>query len=195
MSGKFCILRLNFKNMKIKNFLFIPVFLMLFAISGQAQEVKIGYTNIELVLLQMPKAKQVEAALATFEQKLTEQLQIKQNYARQRLTEYMEKKEKNQISPEEDQAFQKELGDLDKEIQEFAAESEQKLLAKREELLVPVLDDLQNAIDAVAERKGYKYVLNQTMSSGVSTILYGPEEDDLTEDIMKELGIALPSNN
>lgn len=160
--------------------------------NARSQEVKIGYTNIELVLAYMPEANTVESTLATYQKKLGEQLQVKENYASTRLQEYIDKKEKNLLSPAEEEAGQRELAKLDEEIQKFATESENKLLAKREELLNPVLEKLQKAIDEIAVEKGYIYILNQTTSAGVSTILYGPDEDDLTEAILNKLGIQIP---
>ncbi|MBK6901432.1 MAG: OmpH family outer membrane protein [Saprospirales bacterium] len=51
---------------------------------------------------------------------------------------------------------------------------------------------MQNAINEVARENGYTHVLNQTTSGGVSTILYGPPEDDLTEKIFNKLGMQIP---
>ncbi len=65
------------------------------------------------------------------------------------------------------------------------------MLAKRQELLEPVLEKLQAAIDAVAAEQGYTYILNQSTGSGVSVLLHGPEEADITEALMKKLGIEL----
>ena len=160
----------------------------------QAQ-VKIGYTNVELVLAYMPESKSVEQTLSTFQQKLQQQLEAKQKYARTKLEEYVEKRDKNLASPEQMGVMENDLQKLDTEITAFASDSEQKMMAKREELLVPILEKLQNAIEAVAKDSGYVYILNQTTSSGVSTILFGPEENDITEPLFKKLGIPMPSQN
>ena len=171
--------------------------LLVFAVAfvsfaGNAQEVKIGYTNIELLLVYMPEAKQMEQQLDTYQKQISEQLQAKQAHGQNRLEEYLRKKEANLLSAEEDEKWQEELQKLDAEITQFASEGEADLLAKREELLTPILEKLQKAIDDVAKEKGYTYLLNQTNSSGVSTILYGPEENDVTEDVMKKLNIKMP---
>ena len=68
-------------------------------------------------------------------------------------------------------------------------------MQKREELLLPVLEKLQNKIDEVAKSNGFTYILNQTTSTGVSTILFGPEENDITEKLMTALGIQIPKGN
>ena len=167
----------------------------LFMSFSYGQDVKVGYTNVELVLAYMPEAKSMDQSLATYQRSLGEKLQVKQNYAQSKLDEYMKLREANQLAPAEDKRRQEELQKLDQEIQQFAAESEQKLMAKRQELLEPILTKLQNAINKVAESNGFTYIMNQTTSAGVSTILYSPEENDMTEAIMKELGIQIPTGN
>ena len=179
---------MNFKSLFIMMLLSAGVMF-----SANAQEVKIGYTNIELVLAYMPETKSVETQLATYQKKLSEQIVVKENYAKQRLQEILDKKEKGTLTPEMEQAAQVELGKLDEDIRKFASDSEEKLYGKRQELLVPVLEKLQKAIDDVAIEQGFSYILNQTTSTGVSTILYGPEEADMTETIMAKLGIKLPA--
>lgn len=172
--------------------------LLLFIAFGstmQAQEVKIGYTNIELILAYMPEMKSVNQSLDTYQKKLGEQLAAKENYAQGKLQEFLTEKEKGTLTPDREEALQKELLQLDQDIQKAAADAEEKLLAKREQLLVPVLEKLQTNIDQVAKENGYDYILNQTTSSGVSTILFGPEEDDLTEKLMKRLGIQIQTAN
>lgn len=158
----------------------------------QAQ-VKIGYTNIELVLAYMPDAKQMEKDLQTFQKKLTEKLKVKDDYVKQKYQEYLELKERG-MTPGDQESREKELVKLDEEVQKLAADSEYDLLAKRQELLEPILKKLQTAIDAVAAAEGYSYILNQTTSAGVSTILYGPDEADVTEKLFAKLGIPMPKD-
>lgn len=166
--------------------------MLLFA-NVQAQEVKIGYTNVELILFQMPKATQIDKTLKTYEKKLEEQLRVKQEYAQAKLQEYMDAEKAGTLTDADKQTKMNELQKLDSEIMEFAKDAEEKLLMKREELLVPILEELQEAIDDVAQASGYTYILNQTTSAGVSTILFGPEENDITEAVMKKLGIPIKS--
>lgn len=178
--------------MRIKSAVFAFLLICLAGSTAFSQDIKIGYTNIELVLAYMPEAKKIEKELGTFQQKLAEQLKVKQEYGEQKQREYLELKEANRLSPEDEERRIKELQGLDQEIKKMASDAEFELLAKRQELLGPVLKSLQSAIDDVAKTNGYTYVLNQTTSAGVSTILYGPDEDDLTEKIMKKLNIEIP---
>lgn len=153
-----------------------------------AQEAKIGYANIELILAYMPETKTMNQTLATYEKKLGEQLQTKQAYAQSKYEDYLALAETNPgeavLKPKEE-----ELTKLQQEIQQFQTESQQKLLAKRQDLLEPIVEKIQTQIDAVAKTEGYNYIMNTVDGSGVSIILHAPEEYDLTKTLMSKLGI------
>ena len=165
--------------------------IMLGSLSGIAQE-KIGYTNVELVLLYMPETKAMDQQIQSFQTLLSEQLKVKDDYAVSKLNEYQEKASKNLLSETDRIAAEQELANLDTEIKTFAQESEYKIEAKRQELLTPILQKLEQAINDVAEENGYTFILNSTIN-GMSNVLYGPEKQDVTEAIMDKLGIKLPA--
>lgn len=176
--------------MNFKTYIGIIVFAFAAAFQASAQNT-IGYTNVEFILGSMPEAKAMQTTLGTYQKKLGEALQVKEQYVQQKYQEYMQKKEAG-ASEAALKPLEEELLRLDQEVQTMAADSEQKLLKKQQDLLEPILTKLQGAIDKVAEERGYKYVLNQTTSAGVSTILVGPEDADVTEAVFKNLGIPMP---
>ncbi|MEM7036489.1 MAG: OmpH family outer membrane protein [Bacteroidota bacterium] len=178
--------------MKLKTLFAIFCFGIVFHVAGQAQ-VKIGYTNIELVLAYMPEAKAMEKSIGTFQKKLAEKIKVKDDYVKQKYQEYLQLKEQGGMDQAEQERREKELLRLDQEVQKLAADSEYDLLAKRQELLEPILKKLQGALDAVAAEDGYTYIMNQTTSAGVSTILVGPDENDVTEKLFAKLGMKMPS--
>ncbi len=150
---------------------------------------RIGYTNLELVLSYMPEAQQVEAELRTYEKKILEQLNIKQAYLQTRIEEYTELKQQGKLAPVQEEERRKEIMRLDEEIKRFQEESEQSYLKKKVELLQPIIDKLQKTIRELAEAEGYDYILNNSNSTGIATILYGPQSEDVTERLLRRLGI------
>ncbi len=150
---------------------------------------RIGYTNIELVLSYMPEAQQIEAELRTYEKKILEQLNIKQAYLQTKIEEYTELKQQGKLAPVQEEERRKEIMRLDEELKRFQEESEQNYLKKKADLLQPVIDKLQKAINELAEAEGYDYILNNSNSTGVATILYGPKSEDVTEKLLRRLGI------
>ena len=85
-----------------------------------------------------------------------------------------------------------ELLKLEKELRDESLKAEQQLAKKQLELMDPITQKLEKAVKDVAEAKGYSVVLNKTDGSGVSIVLFGPPERNLTKDIMQKLGIKLP---
>jgi len=171
-----------------KGTLTVLFFLTVFSVYGQT---KIGYTNIELVLSYMPEARKMEQDLTTFQKKLQEQYDVKLKYAQSKLEEYQQ--QEANLAPDQKKTKEAELMKLQEEIKKFEEDSQNNLVTKREELLGPITERLQKAIEDVASELGFTYILNQTNSSGVSTILHGPKENDVTEAIMKKLGITVPA--
>ena len=161
--------------------------LLLSANALQAQ-LKIGYTNTEIVVSLMPEAQGIQKQLATYEQKLSEKLNVKQSYMETKLQEYRDMMERGELSDADRQTREQEIQKLQKEIQDSYSDAENDLMEKRQQMLGPVLEKVQGAIDKVAEENGYTYIFNAN-SSGAANILYGPEQDNITEKVLVELGI------
>lgn len=162
-----------------------------FSTIAQAEAQKVGYTNIELIVSLMPEAKVVENDLRTHERKLMEQVEIKKRYFEGLVEEYRMTKEQNKLTPEQDKAKQEELMKLEKEIQKFVQDAEASMAKKKEELLNPIFEKLQSAVDKVAEELGYGYVFNSSIG-GSSVLLKGPKKDNITLPILKKLNVEIP---
>jgi outer membrane protein len=178
--------------MKLKTTMLVALMVLMTSFAAQAQ-VKIGYTNLEVVLGSMPQAKTMEKELQLFQEKLAAKIKVKDDYVKQKYQDYLDKRERGAfLSPAEQEAAEKELLRLDEEVQKLAQDADYDIMAKRQALLEPILAKLQTAIDEVAVAGGYTYILNQTTSAGVSTILYGPDEADVTKQLFVKLGLKYP---
>ncbi len=169
----------------------ISLFLVLMAVGFFAAkaQTKIGYTNVELILVYMPETQEMEKQLKTMEEKLLEQLEIKQKYYQSKLMEFMEARESGKFTDEQLQIPAQELEKLQAEVQQGLKQAEDALFKRRMQLLDPIQKKMQEKIDEVAKENGYTYILNNAMGSGIPTILYGSEASDCTEKIAKKLGI------
>jgi outer membrane protein len=172
------------------------IFILLLAIVSQTAwaqgATKIGYTNVELILNYMPETKAIETELGKIEEAITKTLEVKQKYYQQKLTEFMDYKQSGKpLTPEMEKAATNELQKLEGEIQKGVSDAEERIMKRRMELLKPVQDRMQNAIDAVAKEGSYTYILNQAVGNGIPSILYGKESDNLTTLIAKKLGISV----
>ncbi|MFD2932653.1 OmpH family outer membrane protein [Spirosoma flavum] len=158
------------------------------ATTATAGPLKLGYTNIDYVLSQTPEAKDIQNQL-TIQRTQSENEMKRMN---KELEDKYEAYQKGaaQMSDVIKKDRETELQGLQARIQEFGRTAEQSLQTKYQQLVNPVVQKIQKAIDAVAKEAGYQYVFN--LDAGANTIpilLVAPEENNLTELVLKKLGI------
>ncbi|MDC0303654.1 OmpH family outer membrane protein [Flavobacteriales bacterium] len=79
----------------------------------------------------------------------------------------------------------------DKQLQQAVQSAEQQLAQKRGELSQPITDKILGAMQSVAKKKDFDYVLNSVDGSGISIVLLAPDGHDITRAVIDELGIKL----
>lgn len=172
--------------------IFCLAVLLVTSASAFSQNQKIGYANLELVLAYMPETNTMNQTIKTFESKLSETLKIKESYLQTKFAEYQAAMEANPNDPQK-AAMESELTKLQSELQTSTSKAQEDLANKRQELLQPIINKVDNALSAIQKEQGYDYILNTVDGNGVSIVLKGPDEHDLTKALMTKLGIQLPS--
>ena len=177
--------------MRIKLFATLFAALLLAGMSSQAQ-VKIGYTNIDFILGNIPDSKDIQTKLATEKAQYDKLLQEKIADFQKTYQDYQQNA--GTMSAVIRQDKEKSLQTSQEAIQEFQQNSETALQRKQQELLAPVMDKIQKAIDDVAKENGYIYVLNSDAGYGTTpVILVAPDSDNITELVFKKLGVTPPA--
>jgi len=158
------------------------------ATSAQAQApLKIGYTDVQYVLAQMPESKQIESELKTYNGQLEAQLKSKTGELETKYKSYQAGEATMTDVVKADK--QKELQGMQQSIQEFQRSAEQSLQQKQQSLLKPALDKLQKNIDLVANENGFTYVFNSD-GGGSPLLLHAPKEGDISDLVLKKMGIT-----
>ena len=158
----------------------------LFVMSGMAQaQVKIAHVNTAEILEAMPERAKAEKSMETYYNELQSQLQTMATEYQNKMQDY----EANvaTMSNLVKQSKEKEIIDLQTRIQQFQANAEQEFEAKRTELLKPILDKIQNAINTVGKEKGYTYILD--LATGAA-VYVGTDAVDCTPAVKAKLGIT-----
>jgi len=149
---------------------------------------KLGYTNIDYVLAQTPEAKDIQNQLTIQRTQSENELKRMQKELEDKYSAY--EKGAAQMSDVIRKDRETELQGLQQRIQEFGRTAEQSLQNKYQQLVNPVVQKIQKAIDAVAKDNGYTYVFN--LDAGANTIpilLVAPEENNITELVLRKMGI------
>ena len=179
--------------MKTNRFFAIVTVLLLAGASAQAQ-MKVGYTNVDYVLSQLPDSKQIESDLKTYRSQLENSLKAKYQDFEAKAKDYQANGEKMSEVIRKDK--EKELQNMQTSIQEFEKNSEESLQKKQQTLLAPVLEKIQKAIKEVAKDNGYTYVFNSDAGYGTTPILlHAPENDNVSDLVLKKMGVTpAPAN-
>ena len=139
----------------------------------------------------MPEMKAIQQRLKNFADRKTQELAQQEAALQTALTNYEQKR--GVISDEAKQAEEQKLQQMNMELAQAERTAQNEVQAKRNELLGPLLSQIGDAINAVAERKGLSYVLNTTTNTGDMIILYASQsyaaEYNITDAVMQELGI------
>ena len=158
----------------------------LFVMNGfvSAQTVKIAHVNTNEIMNDMPERSKAEKNLETYYNELQDQLKTMVGEYQNKLQDYQANAET--MSNLVKQSKEKELVDLESRITAFQANAEEAFDAKRAELLQPLLEKIQNAINAVGKEKGYTYILDTATGA---TVYIGPDAVDVTKDVKAKLGV------
>ena len=157
----------------------------LFVMSGIANaQVKIAHVNTAEILDAMPDKAKAEKSLEKYYGELQSQLETMAKAYQTKMQDY----EANQATMSNlvKQSKEKEIVDLQTRITQFQANAENEFENKRAELLKPILDKIQNAINAVGKEKGYTYMLD--LATGAA-VYVGDNAVDATKDVKSKLGI------
>ena len=162
------------------------LFVILLGMNGfaNAQTAKIAHVNTNEVMNAMPDKAKAEKNLENYYNELQEQLKVMYNEYTGKLQDYQSNAET--MSNLVKQSKEKELVDLESRITAFQANAENEFEAKRAELLQPLLEKIQNAINSVGKEKGYTNILDVATAT---TVYIGTDAIDVTKDVKAKLGI------
>lgn len=163
--------------------------LLLPVVAVQAQGLKVGYTDHEVLILNMPEYQTVQRTLQQEYQ--GSQTELQTAYADYQAQVERYQKQQALLSEEKRQEREKELMTAQQNLQQRAAEKDEALSQREIELMSPLFEKVDTAIRAIAQEKGLDIVLRSQAGPSQPIILYVNEEKitDITLDVARRLGL------
>lgn len=162
----------------------LPIALLtVFALSAEAQ--KFGYVDSQLLISEMPAVKEANAEIETLKAQMQKKGQNMVQSLQAKLQDLQQKEQAGQLSRVQIEAESANLQAEQQKIAEFEQKSQQQIMQKSEQLLTPIQDQIQAAIDAVAKDQGLQYVFDASLG----VLLYADESSDITPTVKAKLGI------
>lgn len=146
-------------------------------------QMKIGYINSSELLQAMPEFKTAETQIQAYAKTFQDQLQAMGQDYEKKLAEF--KANEGTWSDAIKEVKVNEIQDLQTRVEKFNQSAQQKVEAKRQELLQPILDKADKGIKDVAKENGYDYVLDAT--AGV--LLHAKESYNILPLVKQKMNI------
>ncbi len=152
--------------------------------SATAQQ-KVGHINVDELLAIMPETQSAQAEIEKYAGQLEGDAQAMQQ-------EYITKMQNAQANMDtwtqlRLQKEQEELQGMEQRIMAFNQSAQQELQRKQMDLMLPIIEKAQNAVNKVAEENGFAYILDASPSKAIVIYLDGGE--DVMALVKAELGV------
>ena len=154
-------------------------------ITGVAFGQKFAYINTQEILSNLPEVQQANSNIEAFRNQLISLGQQKLEALQKKYKDLEAKQSRGELSPVQLDQEAKKLKVEEEQLTKFDQESQQKIMKKSEELLKPIRDKVQKAIDDVAKENGYEFIFDASMGF----ILYADDSTNISDKVKAKLGI------
>lgn len=156
----------------------------LLAMNVSAQ--KFGHLNVGNLLLLMPETNAANDSMKVFQDSLVNTGESRAKAVEAEIQAFVKEYQAGNLTPAQSQKQQAELEAKRKVILDYEQEVAQLVAQKREMLLGPILEKLQQAINDVGKEQGYYMIFD---TSVINAILFAKESDDVTPLVKAKLAI------
>ena len=136
----------------------LVVILFLVSFSAFSQDLKFGHIDVQQFIAELPEKIEADKSLQKEATNLTNNLKVMQEDLEKKYTEYMA--QRDTLSELIRATKEKEIQDYDQRIRNFSQLAQQNLQQKEQQLLQPIIERVQKAIDAVGAEQGLIYIFD-----------------------------------
>lgn len=145
-----------------------------------------GHCNFGDLISQMPETEKSETELQAFNDKLVADGEAKGKALQTAYDAYVAAKQSGAESPLQLAEREKKITALQQDLAAFEQRAQLELNNKRNELLEPVINRANEAIEAVAKENGFKLIFD---TSVFNAVLFAAESKDVMSLVKAKLGI------
>lgn len=164
----------------------LVLFVSLFAIQDVFAQVKIGYTNPARILSQLSEVQEVDAEIQALMEQRDQELGERATQLQQEFSNY--EQSMASLSEQERSSREEELMEMNQQFEQQREGVMNEIRQERAELMAPIIERMNVAMDEVAQEMGLDLILNEGTSYGDSIIYFAKSESlDVTDEIIEKL--------
>ncbi len=160
--------------------------LMLLLSLAAIQAQPYGHCSFGQLLSEMPETTASDAELKKFNDELVAKGSAKADELKATYEAYLTARNSGEESPRQLAEREKKLSTMQEELEQLEAKAEQQLDLKRRELLAPIIEKANKAVEDIAKENGYQLIFDSSM---FSVVMFAEESVDITPLVKKKLGI------
>jgi outer membrane protein len=158
------------------------------SITSNFAQQKFGHLNSGNMLELMPEVKESDKKLAALDDSLGIQLDTMSVRFKRKYDAALKAVNEGTMTKIQQSTTEQQLNEEQAAITEFQKLGQVMITQRRQALLAPVIDRLNDAIVEVGKEKGYSFIFD--VSGG--SMLYVTEADDVTTLVASKLGLTIP---
>jgi len=163
---------------------FFLAFVLCSTLITGAEAQKFGYVNTAQLLSELPEVKAADAQLEAYQQQLVAEGQAKVKAFEDKYQTYLAAANSGEMSKIEMAQKEQELTNGQQEIRALEQEVQNKIMTKRQDLLNPILQNVDSLIQTLGKEGGYTFIFDM---SAQGAMLYALESEDLTDQVRTRL--------
>ncbi|MCF8373272.1 MAG: OmpH family outer membrane protein [Bacteroidales bacterium] len=172
----------------MKNISSVLIALMLVVVTNVSfaqAKLKFGHIDSNELIASMPERDGAQKQLQAYANELEKQLTTMQQELESKYSTYLQ--QEGTLNDVVKEAKQTELQDLQARIQKFQQNAQEKYQKKEGELLQPIIDRANDAIQVVGKENAFTYIFDV----GVGAVVYfSPDSEDILPLVKAKLGIT-----
>ncbi len=147
---------------------------------------KLGHINSQQLLSLMPESKTAEETLKAKGAGLEKQMKDLQTQYQKLFKEYADAMQAKKLTPDAQKAKEESLQAMQQKIQAYQIQAQKDIQKLEADLLNPILEKANKAIQAVGKKNGFTYIFD---TSARSIVYIAKDSKDILPLVKKELGI------
>lgn len=176
---------LNMRLLNISFCFFVLIFLGTTPLNTVVAQ-KFGHLNLGNLLEAMPEREKADKELMAYGEELSQKAAEMEEKLEKGVQELYAQIQSGTISQLQVQEREQALQTEQQALQKYEQESMLNMEKKRRELLGPLIEKVQLAIDEVGKENGYEFIFD---SSIMNAVLYAGESDDVLPLVRQKLGL------
>ncbi|MEY2949457.1 MAG: hypothetical protein RLZZ248_658 [Bacteroidota bacterium] len=175
---------LRFNNKAMKKITILSFVALILALNVQAQ--KYGYLNLGNIIAAMPETAEADKALEAYQGELIAKGEQMASDFQKEYTAFANEMQQGTMAPAEQQRRSQALEQKRNEILAYEQQMQQDFQVKRQELLAPIVEKVQNIVQQIGKENQYSMIFD---TGSFNSLLFVETTDDVAPLVLAKLGL------